>query len=353
MKNGADVHALSNPTIIEKKQKIIHYEKEEEQGIVYKYIPYFNILLLKHICLFLYSFFYVLLWGIKNRKDKIIICDVLSVSICIGALLASKINRVMSVAIVTDIYGLMQNIDNQSLIVRAARKLNMWYSSSFDKYILLTEQMNNVVNPKGRPYIIMEALCDFSLNISTNEKLSKTCPRTIIYAGGISEVYGLKMLAKGFIKADVQNAKLVYYGSGPYVDEFKKMCEVHTNLEYRGVAPTDVVENEEMKATLLVNPRFSTEEFTKYSFPSKNMEYMASGTPLLTTNLPGMPSEYHRYVYLFKKETIEGYADMLRFILSKSIEELNSFGLKAKDFVLKNKNNIAQGKRIIDFLNQI
>ena len=53
---------------------------------------------------------------------------------------------------------------------------------------------------------------------------------------------------------------------------------------------------EELKATLLVNPRPTTEEFTIYSFPSKNMEYMASGTPLLTTKLPGMPEEYHQYV---------------------------------------------------------
>ena len=33
---------------------------------------------------------------------------------------------------------------------------------------------------------------------------------------------------------------------------------------------------EEKKSTLLVNPRFTNEEYTKYSFPSKNMEYMAS-----------------------------------------------------------------------------
>ena len=82
------------------------------------------------------------------------------------------------------------------------------------------------------------------------------------------------------------------------------------------------------------------------------MEYMASGTPLLTTNLPGMPKEYHNYVFLFKEETVEGYADTIREILSKPETELISFGLKAKKFVLENKNNNAQGKRIIDFINK-
>ena len=96
--------------------------------------------------------------------------------------------------------------------------------------------------------------------------------------------------------------------------------------------------------------RFSTEEFTKYSFPSKNMEYMASGTPLLTTKLPGMPKEYHHYVFLFKEETIDGYATAIREALSLSDEDLRSLGQKASQFVLLNKNNVQQGKRLLDFI---
>ena len=348
--NGAEVLALSNPANVAGKKEFVHSMKETENGVNYKYIPYLNLPFLKHICLFLYTFFYVLFWGLYNRKNKIIICDVLSISICMGALFASKINRVLSVAVVTDLYGLMQGVDKTSFLVRIAGKLNVWYSSSFDKYILLTEQMNNVVNPKGHPYIVMEALCDSSLLCTNQNKIEKEHPRTVIYAGGINEIYGLNMLSQGFLKADIKDTKLVYYGHGPYVEEFKKLCDQHSNLEYRGIAPNDVVVADEQKASLLVNPRFSTEEFTKYSFPSKNMEYMASGTPLLTTKLPGMPKEYHHYVFLFKEETIDGYATAIREALSLSDEDLRSLGQKASQFVLLNKNNVQQGKRLLDFI---
>ncbi len=350
LENNVKVLALSNPPYIGRKGKYVHCERETENIITYKYLPYINIPLLKHISLFLYAFFYVLFWGLKKRDNKAIICDVLAISICMGALFASKINRILSVAVVTDLYGLMQNNDKKSFLVRMASKLNAWYSSAFDKYILLTEQMNEIVNPKNRPHMVMEALCDSTLVQNNYLTVEKSHPRTIIYAGGINEIYGLKMLAEGFLKADVKDVKLVYYGHGPYVEEFKKLCKLHSNLEYRGIAPNEVVVDEELKASLLVNPRFTTEAFTKYSFPSKNMEYMASGTPLLTTNLPGMPKEYHNYVFLFKEETVEGYADTIRKILSKPESELISFGLKAKKFVLENKNNIVQGKRIIEFL---
>lgn len=83
-------------------------------------------------------------------------------------------------------------------------------------------------------------------------------------------------------------------------------------------------------ATLLVNSRFTIEEFTKYSFPSKNMEYMASGTPLLTTKLPGMPQEYYPYVFLFDEETIDGYADAISNALTHSESELFKLGVSAK-----------------------
>lgn len=346
--NGADVLALSNPANTSGKKGYIPSLREAENGIIYKYVPYFNLPFLKHICLFFYSFFYVLFWGISNKNDKSIVCDVLTVSICLGALLASKVNCVKSIAVVTDLYALMQGVDKKSFVIRLAGKLNGWYSRSFDKYILLTEQMNAVVNPKGRPHMVMEALCDSSIdNIDTIEKVH---PRTVIYAGGIYEIYGLKMLAEGFLKAGVEDAKLVCYGQGSYVDELRKLCEQHSNIEYRGVATNDIVVSEEQKATLLVNPRFTTEEFTKYSFPSKTMEYMASGTPLLTTKLPGMPEEYYPYVFLFQEETVDGYADAIRKVLSYSEWELRSFGYKASQFVLLNKNNVRQGMRVLNFI---
>lgn len=348
--NGIEVKTISNPPNSERTQLYVKSINEIEDGVHYKPVPYFNFPIIKHLCLFFYVFFYVLFWGMHDKKDKAIVCDVLSVSICMGALLASKINRVQSIGVVTDIYGMMVNSGRVPIISRLASKLNSKYVSHFDKYVLLTEQMNEVVNPKGRPHIVMEALCDSKLRQETCENVPKAYPRTVLYAGGIYEEYGLKMLAEGFVKANIPDAKLVYYGEGFYVEEYKALCEKHPNLEYRGVASNEAILQEEQKATLLVNPRFTTEEFTKYSFPSKNMEYMASGTPLLTTKLPGMPKEYYPYVFLFEEETIEGYAKSIYRALSFSEEKLVVFGNRARKFVLNNKNNIKQGQEIISLI---
>ena len=80
------------------------------------------------------------------------------------------------------------------------------------------------------------------------------------------------------------------------------------------------------------------------------MEYMASGTPVLTTVLPGMPKEYHSYVYLLEDETADGITRKLKEVLANSDETLFQKGMEARKFVLEQKNNVIQASKILDML---
>ena len=71
---------------------------------------------------------------------------------------------------------------------------------------------------------------------------------------------------------------------------------------------------------------------------------------LTAKDLPGMPIEYHPYVYLFEEESISGYAKSIAEVMSLSDEALNNKGAEAKQFVLKNKNEVNQGRRILELL---
>ena len=77
---------------------------------------------------------------------------------------------------------------------------------------------------------------------------------------------------------------------------------------------------------------------------------MLSGTPLLTTKLPGMPKEYYPFVYLFEEESVYGFATIMDKIMSLPTQELYNKGLLARDFVFRYKNNRLQAKRIIEFI---
>ena len=80
------------------------------------------------------------------------------------------------------------------------------------------------------------------------------------------------------------------------------------------------------------------------------MEYMASGTPVLTTKLPGMPKEYYPHVYLIEEENAEYLATRLRVLLEQSPLTLHALGMEARKFVLENKNNVRQSACILQLL---
>lgn len=339
------------------KQIFWNIPNETEDGVLYKYIPFVNYPGIRQICLFLYSFFYTLFWGLTDKKNKTIVCDVLNISICMGSLWASKIVGIKSVGIMTDMPGLMvggNTKTNKNKLKGLIPKINKSYLTSFSSYVFLTEQMNTAVNLKKRPYIVMEGLVDEKMAevMGANGGNGETAnERILLYAGGLHERYGLKTLVEAFIKLPNDDVRLHLYGNGPFVDELtNNYCKKDERIVYHGVVNNETVVKAELKATLLINPRPTNEEFTQYSFPSKNMEYMVSGTPILTTKLPGMPEEYYPYIYMFDNETVEGYADTLKYVLSKPNEELQNKGKEAKEFVLQKKNNVFQAKRIMDLI---
>ena len=334
------------------RKKVWIPSQEKTENVHYNYVPLLNLPILRDLGVFIYSFFKVLGGTIfKKSENRIVICDSLKLSISGAAILACKFSGIKVIGIITDLPNLMVgNKKWYNLKYKIYKKLTYTVISGFDKYILLTLQMNEVINTDRKPYLVMEGLVDVKMKEIDNVLEQKDSNRVLIYAGGIYEEYGIKMLMEAFMKLEDVNLRLHIFGPGDMEKEMPAYTRLDKRIIYKGIVPNKEVVNAQLKATLLINPRPTKEDFAKYSFPSKNMEYMVSGTPILTTRLPGMPLEYNDYVYLFEDETVEGMANTLKVILSKSDNELMLFGAKARQFVLNNKSNLIQAKRILDFI---
>ena len=327
---------------------------ETVDGVTYQYIPSPNCKPVRMVWLTLVCFFRVLFWGLSHKRDKVLMADVLNVSACIGAVAAARTVGLRSVGIVTDLpqfqFGYIEKEKSDQTVGKSLPvKLNNSFLPHFSHYVFLTEQMNRYVNKKNKPYLVMEGLVDMDGNkVGQQMKRSK---KVVLYAGGLVERYGLGWLVEGFIQANIPDSELWIYGSGPFASSIERSSQSFPNVIFKGIHPNEEVVEAERMATLLVNPRPSDEAFAQYSFPSKNMEYMVSGTPLLTTALPGMPKEYHPHVYLFDKgESAQGYAASLREILSLPEEELRQKGESARNWVLHYKNHVLQTSRILGLL---
>lgn len=277
---------------------------------------------------------------IKKETPTAIICDAIAVSPRLVCLYLGKKYKIKTVGVITDLPGMLSAKKSKRLSgIKSMQK--------FDRYVLLTKYMNNIVNPKNMPSIVVEGICDNELPAL----LDKDEKKIITYTGSLWEKNaGIEYFVKGFIKANIENAELHFYGTGKLETWLKNIEKEHSNVKYKGCVTNEEIVKLQTRATLLVNPRPSKEEFCKYSFPSKTIEYMLSGTPVLMTKLPGVPSEYFDYVFTIDKENEDGVCEVLKDIFAKSDEELIEIGLKARNFVWKNKNTDNQAEKIINFI---
>lgn len=344
--NNCTVQAVTALPLTRKNCKRIHISKshEIENHVNYIYLNIINIPILKNICTVISSFFEILRIS-KRYKNSILIADCLNQSVSLGTVLACRLSAIRTVGIITDIPDFLSS--------KKRNKINNNIIRLYDSYIYLTEQMNDYVtstiNHFQKPYIVIEGMADSTISKNTGNTSN---PNSIIciYAGTIHKKYGIDRLVEAFINANINGAELHIYGDGDFKEELEKITEKNNNVKYYGVKPNNFIIDEIKNATLLINPRPSHPDYTKYSFPSKNMEYLASGTPFLTTKLPGIPKEYFKYMYVFDDESIDSMSKKIIEITSKSKEELKQFGKNAQDFVLNTKNETVQAKKIIEWI---
>lgn len=257
-------------------------------------------------------------------------------------------------------YALIADLPRDMYITQKKNGLKQWLKmqylkrtlrlqGDFDGYIYLTEAMKEVINPE-KPYVVMEGIPDLSIVSEEAERIS-TKRKAIMYAGGLYEIYGVLNLVDAFEKIEREDVELWIFGEGTASEKIKERAQNNPKIIFFGSKSRTTVLEYEKKATVLVNPRNPLDEFTKYSFPSKTIEYMLSGTPFLTTRLPGIPKEYYPYLFLSEDNDAQSLANALEDILDMPKEVRRKKGLDAKKFVINHKNATVQAKIVLDFIN--
>ena len=277
------------------------------------------------------------------KRGDVVFVDCLNCTTSLFAQLAAKLRGCRCVGIVTDLPEMLGG--NRTYLALTGQVIR-----NCTDYVFLTEQMNARLNPAGKPHVVLEGHADIAMADRDPASVEKARPRVCLYAGSVCKLYGLPQLVEGFRMADIPDTKLVIYGPGDYVEELKAIAAKDHRVEYGGMLLSSQVVEKEMEASLLINPRPTDEEYVKYSFPSKTMEYMASATPVLTTRLPGMPKEYAPYVNFIDEETPAGIARALEAVFSRAAADLSRQGQAARDFVLKERNNRVQAGKILEML---
>ena len=316
--------------------------EESQDGILFHYLPAVFVPGIKHILVWLFSFFYTLF---HLDGNTFVLCNGLTLSVSEGARMAARLRRRPCAAFVTDVPEILGSGLTARLMKRQLAK--------YDGYLLLTAPMDPLVNPHHRPSLVMEGMVDARLKDANPGAVPKSPHKVCMYAGMLYGLYGVDKLVRAFMKTQDPEARLVLYGGGDAVEMIQKAAGEDGRIVYRGQATNEEIVAREAEATLLINPRPTKDAYTAYSFPSKNLEYMASGTPVVTTKLAGMPEAYLPYVYLFTDEGEEGMTKTLDALLALDGATLKEKGAGARAFVMREKTNVSQAGRILAWMKGI
>lgn len=360
--NNADIEILSYPAIPAFPKSPFIYFGGYSEVLMQRYNCYwlksFNLPFFKQLIRRFDARKKMIQWAKKNENGGVILTYSIPPFLAKSVIGIAKKYNLKTVAIIPDLPKNMymnHKISKLGDLVRQKYlKLALCQQGAFDAYIYLTESMHDIIAPQ-KPYIVMEGIFDDTTlcKIAQSESVCKASPRAIMYAGRLHQKYGINNLMDAYEMLGSSDTELWLFGDGTAIDDVKNRVANNPRVRYFGNVSRESILKFEQQATVLVNPRSTKDDFTKYSFPSKTIEYMASGTPLLTTRLDGIPNDYYQYVFSISDNDKALLSNALRQILSLSDEELSLKGNIAKRFVYETKNAKVQTLRIMDFLKKI
>lgn len=287
----------------------------------------------------------------KDRKDDKECMFVYSLhSPMLLAAISVKSQRCKLCVMITDLPEYMSG--KRNLLYRFGKYLDRiiinFCLRKANSYIILSEKMVDKLPIEGKPYLVIEGIYDGSTQESyIAEKDDK---EIILYTGGISERYNVYDLMEAFCGIDNSRLELMLCGPVDDQDKLNRYLNKDKRIKYLGLLSKDEVRLLQRKASLLINPRFGKEEFTQFSFPSKTLEYLASGTPTMMCNLPSLPKEYLGKLYIIEEESVKGIQRSIQEFFRIPKETRKQKGMKAREFILTEKSSQYQTKKILDLI---
>lgn len=268
-----------------------------------------------------------------------------------------KDKKITTVLIVPDVPECLVEMNGRmtlkNRLVRQLNKQNARLSQRYDKYVYLTEAMNDFYHADAKDYIVMEGLID-----ATKVKSSYTAPdyedgkEIILYTGTLRRIFGVMNLIEAFEKAVHPNAELWICGSGECASEIEERANDNPAIKFFGLVSSEKARELQAKATMLANPRSSDGEYTKYSFPSKTIEYLLAGRTVIMNRLPGVPKEYDKYLFYPDNESEEAWIAKIKEISDMPAAKRNACNMAARDFITSTKNAAFQCSRILQLVKQ-
>lgn len=317
-------------------------------------VGYINIAFVKQFFKYAGLFSKVNAWIQKNQNDHLVIM-VYSLEVgflrCIEKIKRSW-PRVHVCAVVADLPAYSNLSSKQSWALRMfihwKSKRSQSLLHNVDSFALLTEQMREALQLADmQRWCVVEGIAKPTVQRSALQNRDEF---SIVYTGTLHSCFGIETLVKAFRMINDPSFRLILCGTGDYKETLVNQIREDPRILYLGILSHEDALQLQCCADILVNPRQNLEAFTKYSFPSKTMEYLGAGRPVVAYFLDGIPKEYAEYLVIPEDNSPESLADCFTRLSRMLPEEREALGKRGQAFVLQEKNAACQTRKILNMI---
>ncbi len=196
---------------------------------------------------------------------------------------------------------------------------------NFDGIIFLSESLTHKIKSKSK-IIIQGGIQLQKYNELTIPKINNSI--TIMYSGSIEKVSGIDIYLKSINIIKNEKLKFVFTGKGDLVENVKIASNNDKRIIYKGMVSEEEYYNLLQEANILINCKNMNMGENNNNFPSKVLEYIASGRTIISTKFSGY-EKFEENIIFTESNEID---------LAKNIENvLKEYEKKYIDYYHKNK----------------
>jgi glycosyltransferase involved in cell wall biosynthesis len=316
------------------------------------FVGFVNLMILKHVSRLLTLLALSPVIAIRQRA-RFMLVHGSHTPFMLTAILCKLTFRVRIAILLTDQHG--RDVPSDGWAGRLFRALDSWLMrfllQRFDAHICLSPAFVSKFGLRNVfvvPGILNE---NFKASVAANSKFKKSSEYfDIIFAGGVATENGVDRLVRAFGRIVDSRVRLFVFGAGPLVGDVESASRRDTRIHYGGVLHGEALTRALLAGSLLINPRPVGDEFAQTSFPSKLIEYMATGVPTLTTRLLGIPDEVRDFFYLIDGDSEESISQALINVMSIPPSERSTKGSMAAERVSSLYGEASFGRKVYELL---
>lgn len=206
--------------------------------------------------------------------------------------------------------------ETKGIIQKIYSLLAKWNFKKYSKVVLLSEGSKNYFDLNQETVLINGCLMKSKFDDFDVKNQGEVIK--IVYTGMLSSVAGIELLLESFSLLKGQQYELVICGQGSECEQkIKESCLNDKRIVYKGFLTPEEYKIVLQNADILVNPRDMRFVQNKNNFPSKVLEYLASGRRIVSTRFNG----YERYSenIIFSESTPESIAEAIKLASARDV----------------------------------